>query len=119
MLRKLFCVCGLTGAVLLAACGGGSGASTTSTPMVSVPNVVGLSQASATSSLTTAGLILGSVTGQASTTVPAGDVISESPAAGSSVAQGSAVSLVATWPRLNLHIHAAGHRRFGAGGASE
>jgi beta-lactam-binding protein with PASTA domain len=61
---------------------------------VAVPNVVGLTQAAATTALTSAGLTLGSVTMQSSTTVAAGVVISESPGAGTSVAAKSAVSLV-------------------------
>ena len=62
--------------------------------MVSVPNVVGQSQAAAGSSLTAAGLATGTVTMASSATVAAGAVISESPIAGTSVAQGTAVSLV-------------------------
>ncbi|HEX4885658.1 MAG TPA: PASTA domain-containing protein, partial [Casimicrobiaceae bacterium] len=61
---------------------------------VTVPNVVGLPQASATSALATAGLVAGTVTSQASPTVPAGNVISQSPLAGASVPAGSAVALV-------------------------
>src|SRR5436853_351678 len=61
---------------------------------VTVPNVVGQTQASATSAITSAGLTAGAVTQQSSTTVASGSVISESPAAGTSVARGSAVNLV-------------------------
>jgi PASTA domain len=61
---------------------------------VAVPNVVGLTQAAATSAITGAGLVLGTVTTQASSTVPAGNVISQNPSAGTSVAAGSAVNLV-------------------------
>jgi uncharacterized repeat protein (TIGR02543 family) len=61
---------------------------------VSVPNVVGDTQAAATTAITGAGLVVGVVTQAASTTVAAGDVISESPVAGTSVAAGSAVNLV-------------------------
>ncbi len=61
---------------------------------VMVPSVVGLNQAAATSAITAAGLTLGSLTQMHSSTVPSGNVISESPTAGSSVAQGSPVSLV-------------------------
>src|SRR2546430_834581 len=50
--------------------------------------------AAATSAITGAGLTVGTVTMQSSSTVAAGTVISESPAAGTSVAKGSAVSLV-------------------------
>ena len=61
---------------------------------VSVPNVVGLTQAAATTAITGAGLVLGNVTTQYSASVPAGSVISQSPLAGASVAPGSAVDLV-------------------------
>src|SRR5881227_3585363 len=61
---------------------------------VPVPNVVGQTQAAATSAITGAGLTVGTVTMQSSTTVPSGNVISESPTAGTRVASGSAVSLV-------------------------
>jgi beta-lactam-binding protein with PASTA domain len=63
-------------------------------PPVSVPNVVGDTQAAASTAITGAGLTVGTVTTQSSGTVPSGDVISESPAAGTSVASGSAVNLV-------------------------
>src|SRR5438552_3746683 len=63
-------------------------------PTVSVPNVVGLTQAAAQNAITAAGLTIGTVTTASSTTVPAGNVISQSPAAGMSVAAGSAVALV-------------------------
>src|SRR3954471_2190116 len=59
-----------------------------------VPNVVGLTQTAATGAITGAGLVLGGVTTSASSTVPAGVVISQSPIAGSQVAAGSAVALV-------------------------
>ena len=61
---------------------------------VSVPNVVGQTQAAATSAITGAGLVVGTVTQQSSATVAAGLVISESPVAGTSVAAKSAVNLV-------------------------
>src|SRR5580692_6759277 len=60
---------------------------------VSVPNVVGDSQAAASTAITGAGLVLGTVTTQSSSTVTSGNVISETPAAGSSVAGGSGVAL--------------------------
>src|SRR5947207_2994372 len=63
-------------------------------PTVLVPNVVGQMQAAATSAITSAGLTVGTVTMQSSTTVASGNVISESPTAGTRVASGSAVSLV-------------------------
>jgi len=61
---------------------------------VAVPNVVGQAQAAATSAITGAGLTMGAVTQQSSSTVAAGNVISESPPAGTMVASGSAVDLV-------------------------
>jgi beta-lactam-binding protein with PASTA domain len=62
--------------------------------MVAVPNVVGLTQAVATTTITEAKLKLGNVTQQNSNTVATGNVISQGPASGSSVAEGSAVTLV-------------------------
>ncbi len=64
------------------------------TPVGSAPNVVGDTQAAATTALTAAGFVLGAVTTQASTTVAPGIVISQDPVAGTSVASGSAVNLV-------------------------
>src|SRR5256884_4600660 len=63
-------------------------------PTVLVPNVVGQMQAAATSAIIGAGLTLGTVTMQSSTTVAPGNVISDRPAAGTSVASGLAVNLV-------------------------
>jgi hypothetical protein len=92
--------------LILAACGGGdsatapassastsSGGSSAPAP-VSVPSVVGLTQAAATTAITGAGLTVGTVTTQSSATVASGLVISESATAGTSVSSGSAVSLV-------------------------
>jgi hypothetical protein len=56
--------------------------------------VVGDTQSAASTALTGAGLTVGTVTMASSTTVASGKVISESPAAGTSVIVGSAVSLV-------------------------
>jgi len=61
---------------------------------VAVPNVVGLTQAAASSAITGAGLVVGTVTTASSATVPSGSVISENPAAGTQVNRGSAVNLV-------------------------
>ncbi len=61
--------------------------------MAAVPNVVGDTQAAATTAITGASLTVGTVTQQSSATVASGDVISENPAA-ASVATGSAVALV-------------------------
>jgi beta-lactam-binding protein with PASTA domain len=61
---------------------------------VAVPDVVGQAQVAATSAITNAGLVVGTITSAPSSTMPAGAVISESPTAGTLVAIGSAVSLV-------------------------
>ena len=61
---------------------------------VAVPNVVGDTQAVATSALTAAQLKVGTVTTAASSTIASGSVISESPSAGASVNVGLAVNLV-------------------------
>src|SRR5258705_9610335 len=61
---------------------------------VAVPNVVGQTQAAAASAITGAGLTMGAVAPQSSRTVASGNVISESPPAGTRVASGSAVNLV-------------------------
>jgi VWFA-related protein len=61
---------------------------------VAVPDVAGQTQAAATSAITAASLMVGTVTQQSSSTVASGSVISQSPAAGKNVAGGSAVNLV-------------------------
>jgi hypothetical protein len=68
--------------------------SATSGADVLVPNIVGQSQASAEAAITAAGLTVGTVSTANSATVSAGAVISQSPAAGTSVTPGSAVNLV-------------------------
>lgn len=62
--------------------------------MVTVPSVVNLTQAAATTAITGAGLVVGTVSQQVSTSVAAGSVISQSPGPGTSLATASAVSLV-------------------------
>ena len=59
-----------------------------------VPNVVGMTQAQAAAAITGAGLTVGTVAEQTSTTVPAGRIISQDPPAGNSVPPGSAVDLI-------------------------
>jgi len=61
---------------------------------VMVPNVFDDTQSTATSAIMGADLMVGVVTQQTSTTVPLGDVISESPVAGTTVYTGSSVNLV-------------------------
>jgi hypothetical protein len=66
-------------------------AAVTDSSTVSVPNVVGLTESAA---VTGASLVLGTVTSQASTTVPAGSMISQRSLAETSVSTGAAVKLV-------------------------
>lgn len=61
---------------------------------VTVPDVVGLTQAAAATAITDASLDVGSVTTAGSDTVAAGHVISQDPGAGSSVGAGTDVDLV-------------------------
>jgi hypothetical protein len=56
--------------------------------------VTGMTGSQAAAAITSAGLIVGSESSQCSNTVPAGQVVSQDPAAGASVAAGSAVNLV-------------------------
>src|SRR5205814_2566984 len=63
-------------------------------PQVAVPDVVGLTQAAAASAITGAGLKVGALVMAASTTVPSGLVISQTPASGTQVASGTAVEIV-------------------------
>ncbi len=65
----------------------------TYTQGVTVPNVVGQTQAAATTAITAAGLVVGAVTLRPDATVPAGMVISQTPAAGAQAGPGSAVAL--------------------------
>jgi uncharacterized repeat protein (TIGR03803 family) len=64
------------------------------TVQVAVPNVVGLTQTAATTSITGAGLVVGTVSMESSSTVPSGDVISQNPVAPTEVTLGSVVNLV-------------------------
>jgi hypothetical protein len=83
--------------------GGASEASTTDSTTIttSVPNVVGLSQSTATTDIQNADLVVGTVTMSTSNTVEAGDVISTSPAARATENAGTSVNLtVSTGPSL-------------------
>jgi RHS repeat-associated protein len=62
--------------------------------LVTVPNVVGLTQAAAEAAIVAAQLKVGTETTVNSSTVPAGQVISQAPSAGASAPAGSAVNLV-------------------------
>jgi len=92
---------------------------------VAVPNVVGATQAAATTTISAAGLSVGSVTTQPSRTVAAGLVLGESPIATTGLRSGSAVSLVVSSGSPVLeYVYAANHSGtsvsqflVGAGGA--
>jgi len=60
---------------------------------VNVPDVVGMTQAGAASAITSVGLVVGTVTTVYSNSVVAGNVISQSPAAGTTVNQNAAVDI--------------------------
>jgi serine/threonine-protein kinase len=62
--------------------------------LVTVPNVVGMSEADAKAAIEAAGLSIGTTTPQASSTVAAGDVISQDPAADTDVDKATPVDLV-------------------------
>jgi len=62
--------------------------------MVTVPNVVNMTQTAAQAAIIGTKLKVGTITQANSATVPAGSVISQNPLAGTSVAEGSSVSLV-------------------------
>ena len=62
--------------------------------MVTVPNVVNMTQAAAQSGITAAHLSVGTTTTANDGSIPSGSVISQAPAAGSSVPEGTSVSLV-------------------------
>ena len=72
----------------------GSGVALVVSVGVAVPNVIGNTQANAQTSITAAGLTVGPVRSAPSTTVPLGNVISQTPAHGVNVSPGSSVALV-------------------------
>ncbi len=63
-------------------------------PTTNTPNVVGLNQSAAVSSITAAGLAVGSVTTSYSNSVPIGEVLNQNPVGGSLVTSGSNVNIV-------------------------
>ena len=63
-------------------------------PTIAVPQVTGLSQAAATAAIAQARLAVSAVTQQSGSGLPAGRVISQSPAAGTGVARNTGVKLV-------------------------
>ena len=91
----------------------------TGKPQATVPDLVNQTQADATNLLTSAGLELGTVTTETSTTVPSGSVIRQDPAAGEKVDKGSSVSIVGLVGHADAHRDADAdhepddHRRVG------
>ncbi|MGY1803203.1 Stk1 family PASTA domain-containing Ser/Thr kinase [Blastococcus sp. SYSU D00922] len=83
----------IAGAIAIAVAMSG-GDDTPTTRQVQVPAVANLPQAQAEQAITDAGLTVGTVTTEASTTVAEGNVISSDPAAGASRDEGTAVDLV-------------------------
>ena len=69
---------------------------------VVVPNVAGLSVAAATTALKTAGFTVGTTSAEDSETVPVGQVVESSPAAGSSAPSGSSVNLLTSTGKVNI-----------------
>jgi CubicO group peptidase (beta-lactamase class C family) len=63
-------------------------------PKIAVPTVTGRTQASATASIVAAGLAVSGVVQQSSSSVASGNVISQSPTAGTQVARNTGVKLV-------------------------
>jgi hypothetical protein len=85
----------LTTAVLTVGGVSGSFAVTTATPTpVAIPNIVGFSQVAAGSAISGAALTVGNIELGNSDTVPAGSVISQNPASGTTVPPGTAVNMV-------------------------
>jgi beta-lactam-binding protein with PASTA domain len=84
----------LLACTLLIACSSGGGDDSPTPPTVSAPSLVGLTQAAAESSILAANLVVGTITMQSSSTVTAGSVINQTPAANATVAEGSTVNLV-------------------------
>ena len=69
-------------------------AGTAAPETTAVPDVVGLTQAAAASTITDAGLTVGAVTTASSTTIAAGTVISQNPSEGTEVVLRTAVALL-------------------------
>lgn len=89
--------------LLLSACGGGGDGgdgggsvsdSGSSGSKSTVPNVIGDTEAAASTAFSGVGLTVGTITQSPTASAPAGSVLSESPAAGTSVPSNSAVNLI-------------------------
>ncbi len=91
-------------AVLLAVCLATAGCAPDGANKVTISNVVGLTQAAATSAIIAAGLAVGTVTQEFSATVAVDLVIAQSPAGGASVSPGSVVALTVSRGPERAHV---------------
>jgi PKD repeat protein len=82
-------------------------------PLVTIPDVVSLTQSAAEAAILAASLSVGTVTTQSSNTVPAGSVISQAPAAGSEVTPGTEVDLVVSVGALIISANFSGYPKSG------
>jgi beta-lactam-binding protein with PASTA domain len=71
---------------------------------VRVPNVVGLTQATASAAITAAGLTVGTIGRHCSDSVPPGSVVTPVPAVGTQVSPGSAVALAISTGPCNVTV---------------
>lgn len=60
---------------------------------LTVPNVAGLAQGAASTAITGAGLVVGTVTAIANNSIPAGNVIRQNPSSGTAISPGSSVAV--------------------------
>ena len=72
---------------------------------IAVPSVVGMTEAAAQTAITSAGLTVGARTETNSDTVLEGNIISQAPVGGTSVAPGSTVNLVVSLGTVPAHLH--------------
>lgn len=96
--REIFQFMLIVPVLLVAACSSG-GYDSNEVPdppngSVVVPNVTGLDQAAAESAITAAGLAIGTVSFQSDSSIPDGAVVSQNPAANTTLPSGSSVDLV-------------------------
>ncbi|MEM9172813.1 MAG: PASTA domain-containing protein, partial [Pseudomonadota bacterium] len=73
-------------------------------PQSTVPDVSGQSQSDAEQAISSATLLVGTITSEASDSVPAGSVIRTQPAAGISVAQNSSVNIILSSGPANVPV---------------
>lgn len=71
---------------------------------VSVPDVTNLTEAAASTDLTDATLLVGTVTGEASDIVPFGNIIGQTPVSGAMVSANTAVNLVVSLGPANIAV---------------